>query len=97
MAKPFSPRKLVARARAASAPRARRFRAAARCWSSKRAHHRRVGAQVLVSNEEIDLTASEFKLLTTLMSRYPVRCTRSRLVEKVLSYDFEGRAHHRLM
>ena len=40
--------------------------------------------------EEVDLTASEFKLLTTL-SRYPGRVySRMELVEKVLGYDFEG-------
>ncbi|MFR5091183.1 MAG: winged helix-turn-helix domain-containing protein [Adlercreutzia equolifaciens] len=46
---------------------------------------------MLVSGEEIDLTASEFKLLTTL-SRYPGSRVHARmeLVEKVLGYDFEG-------
>ena len=38
----------------------------------------------------VELTASEFKLLTTL-SRYPGRVySRMELVEKVLGYDFEG-------
>ena len=38
----------------------------------------------------MELTASEFKLLTTL-ARYPGRVyTRMELVEKVLGYDFEG-------
>ena len=47
------------------------------------------GHKVMVSGE-IDLTASEFKLLTTL-SRYPGRVySRMELVEKVLGYDFEG-------
>ena len=48
------------------------------------------GHKVMVSGKEIDLTASEFKLLTTL-SRYPGRVySRMELVEKVLGYDFEG-------
>ena len=48
------------------------------------------GHKVLVSGKEVDLTASEFKLLTTL-SRYPGRVySRMELVEKVLGYDFEG-------
>ncbi len=48
------------------------------------------GHKVLVNDEEVDLTASEFKLLTTL-SRYPGRVySRMELVEKVLGYDFEG-------
>ena len=46
--------------------------------------------KVLVEGKEVDLTASEFKLLTTL-SRYPGRVySRMELVEKVLGYDFEG-------
>ena len=45
---------------------------------------------VTVAGEEVELTASEFKLLTTL-SRYPGRVySRMELVEKVLGYDFEG-------
>ncbi len=88
--KPFSPRELVARVRALL----------------RRSHidsepQREVlsfgdlvidvsGHKILVENEEIDLTASEFKLLTTL-ARYPGRVyTRMELVEKVLGYDFEG-------
>ena len=88
--KPFSPRELVARVRALL----------------RRAHidsepPREVldfggltidlnGHKVLVNDEEVDLTASEFKLLTTL-SRYPGRVySRMELVEKVLGYDFEG-------
>lgn len=88
--KPFSPRELVARVRALL----------------RRAHidsepQREVldfggltidlnGHKVLVNDEEVDLTASEFKLLTTL-SRYPGRVySRMELVEEVLGYDFEG-------
>lgn len=88
--KPFSPRELVARVRALL----------------RRAHidsepQREVldfggltidlnGHKILVNDEEVDLTASEFKLLTTL-SRYPGRVySRMELVEKVLGYDFEG-------
>jgi two-component system response regulator RegX3 len=90
LVKPFSPRELVARVRALL----------------RRAHidsepQREVlefgdlvidisGHKVLVKGEEVDLTASEFKLLTTL-SRYPGRVySRMELVEKVLGYDFEG-------
>ena len=88
--KPFSPRELVARVRALL----------------RRAHidsepQREVldfggltiditGHKVHLNDEEVDLTASEFKLLTTL-SRYPGRVySRMELVEKVLGYDFEG-------
>ncbi|MDO5044160.1 MAG: response regulator transcription factor [Coriobacteriia bacterium] len=88
--KPFSPRELVARVKALL----------------RRSHidsepQREVldfgelvidvsGHKILVNDEEVDLTASEFKLLTTL-ARYPGRVyTRMELVEKVLGYDFEG-------
>ncbi len=90
LVKPFSPRELVARVRALL----------------RRAHvesdpQRETlefgdlmidisGHKVFVAGEEVDLTASEFKLLTTL-SRYPGRVySRMELVEKVLGYDFEG-------
>ena len=90
LVKPFSPRELVARVRALL----------------RRAHmesepQREVlqfgtltidltGHKVMVADKEVDLTASEFKLLTTL-SRYPGRVySRMELVEKVLGYDFEG-------
>ena len=88
--KPFSPRELVARVRALL----RRARIDPE-------PQREVldfggltidlnGHKVLVNDEEVDLTASEFKLLTTL-SRYPGRVySRMELVEKVLGYDFEG-------
>ena len=90
LVKPFSPRELVARVRALL----------------RRAHvtdepqrDRLVfgdleidvaGHKAFLREEEIELTASEFKLLTTL-SRYPGRVySRMELVEKVLGYDFEG-------
>ncbi|NTW28136.1 MAG: response regulator transcription factor [Coriobacteriia bacterium] len=90
LVKPFSPRELVARVRALL----RRAHA-----ESEPQRDRLVfgdleidvsGHKALLSGEELDLTASEFKLLTTL-SRYPGRVySRMELVEKVLGYDFEG-------
>ncbi|MBQ6395507.1 MAG: response regulator transcription factor [Atopobiaceae bacterium] len=88
--KPFSPRELVARVRAL-------FRRA----HSEPEHKLEMldfgdltidisGHKVTVDGNEVDLTASEFKLLTTL-ARFPGRVyTRMELVEKVLGYDFEG-------
>ena len=62
----------------------------ARCWSSASSPSTCPATRCIVSGKEIDLTASEFKLLTTL-SRYPGRVySRMELVEKVLGYDFEG-------
>ena len=88
--KPFSPRELVARVRAM-------FRRA------QRAEESQVevldfgdlvidisGHKILVEGKQVDLTASEFKLLATL-ARHPGRVyNRMELVEKVLGYDFEG-------
>lgn len=86
--KPFSPRELVARVRAI-------FR---------RSHTEPEvevldfgdlvidisGHKILVNGKNVDLTASEFKLLATL-ARHPGRVyNRMELVEKVLGYDFEG-------
>ncbi len=90
LVKPFSPRELIARVRALL----------------RRVHYEQeppmevldfgdlvvdiTGHKVTVDGKVVDLTASEFKLLTTL-ARYPGRVyTRMELVEKVLGYDFEG-------
>lgn len=90
LVKPFSPRELVAR-----------VRALLRRANSDREPLREVmeygdltvdisAHKVLVKGKEVELTASEFKLLTTL-ARYPGRVySRMELVEKVLGYDFEG-------
>lgn len=90
LVKPFSPRELVAR-----------VRALLRRASIDRDGNRESmefgnlvidlnGHRVLLDGKEVDLTASEFKLLTTL-ARYPGRVfSRMELVEKVLGYDFEG-------
>lgn len=88
--KPFSPRELVARVRALL----RRAHTEAEPTLEVLDFGDLVidisGHKVLVEGKEVDLTASEFKLLTTL-ARYPGRVyTRMELVEKVLGYDFEG-------
>ena len=88
--KPFSPRELVARVRALL----RRANISDEPLREVLEFGDLVidltGHKVTVRGEEVDLTASEFKLLTTL-SRYPGRVySRMELVEKVLGYDFEG-------
>lgn len=90
LVKPFSPRELVARVRALL----RRANV-----NEEPQRDRLVYGQLEIDvsshkaflrGDEIDLTASEFKLLTTL-ARYPGRVyTRMELVEKVLGYDFVG-------
>jgi DNA-binding response OmpR family regulator len=90
LVKPFSPRELIARIKVLL----------------RRTHSRElpqrdrltygdleldiVGHRALLGGKDVDLTASEFKLLTVL-ARYPGRVySRMELVEKVLGYDFEG-------
>lgn len=90
LVKPFSPRELVARVRALMR----------RAHVSEEPQRDRLeytdlavdvaGHKAFLGGRELDLTASEFKLLVTL-ARYPGRVySRMELVEKVLGYDFEG-------
>ncbi|MBN2847455.1 MAG: response regulator transcription factor, partial [Coriobacteriia bacterium] len=90
LVKPFSPRELTARVRALL----RRAHAESEPQRSHVAYGPLeidlAGHKVFLEGKELDLTASEYKLLTTL-SRYPGRVySRMELVEKVLGYDFEG-------
>lgn len=90
LVKPFSPRELVARVhallrRAHADNEPQRTRAVFGPLEIDLAAHR-----VTIGGHEVELTASEYKLLTVL-SRYPGRVySRMELVEKVLGYDFEG-------
>ncbi len=90
LVKPFSPRELVARVRALLR----------RAHVDDEPQRDRLtygpleidvsGHRAFLDGEELELTASEFKLLLTL-ARYPGRVySRMELVEKVLGYDFEG-------
>jgi DNA-binding response OmpR family regulator len=90
LVKPFSPRELVARVRA--------LLRRAHVQSEPQRDRMVYGGleidptshKALLGGEDLDLTASEFKLLVTL-ARYPGRVySRMELVEKVLGYDFEG-------
>jgi DNA-binding response OmpR family regulator len=90
LVKPFSPRELVARLRALL----RRAHAESEPQRSRLDYPGLsidlAGHRVFVDGAEVELTASEYKLLTTL-ARYPGRVySRMELVEKVLGYDFEG-------
>jgi len=90
LVKPFSPRELVARVRALL----RRAHVGAEPQRDRLEYGPLAidvaGHKAFIDDKELDLTASEFKLLTTL-SRYPGRVySRMELVEKVLGYDFEG-------
>jgi DNA-binding response OmpR family regulator len=90
LVKPFSPRELVARVRA--------LLRRAHVTDEPQRDQLEYGPlridtaahKAFLDGNELDLTASEFKLLTTL-ARYPGRVySRMELVEKVLGYDFEG-------
>lgn len=90
LVKPFSARELVARIRALLR----------RAHSDPEQQHELfdfgdlvvdvTGHRVLVDGKEIEVTASEFKLLV-MLARYPGRVySRMELVEGVLGYDYEG-------
>jgi DNA-binding response OmpR family regulator len=90
LVKPFSPRELVARVRALL----RRAHVSEEPQRDKMSYGNleidSASHKVRIDDEEIELTASEFKLLATL-ARYPGRVySRMELVEKVLGYDFVG-------
>ncbi len=90
LVKPFSPRELVARVRALL----RRAHAESDPQRDRIEHAGLVidlpSHTVSLDGTDLDLTASEYKLLVTL-ARYPGRVyPRMELVEKVLGYDFEG-------
>ncbi|MCL2807227.1 MAG: response regulator transcription factor [Coriobacteriia bacterium] len=88
LVKPFSPRELVAR-----------VRVLLRRTQNDEENQRidlgdividMIGHKVFEKGAQIDMTASEYKLLVTL-AKSPGRVfTRSELVRKVLGYDFEG-------
>ncbi len=86
--KPFSPRELVARVRAIF--RRARTEPQVEVLDFGELVIDISGHKILVNGKNVDLTASEFKLLATL-ARHPGRVyNRMELVEKVLGYDFEG-------
>lgn len=90
LVKPFSPRELVARVRALL----RRAHADTEPLRDTLTYGPltidAAGHKAFLEGRELDLTASEYKLLITL-ARYPGRVySRMELVEKVLGYDFEG-------
>ncbi len=86
--KPFSPREVVARVKAVLR----------RVQSNHPERKLRAGPivldeetrQILVNDQEVSLTPSEFGLLKVLMSRPNRVFSRSELVESVQGYDFEG-------
>jgi two-component system alkaline phosphatase synthesis response regulator PhoP len=89
--KPFSPRELVARVKAAL----RRLRSDAGPASSTIMAFRRVridtgSRQAWVNGEPIDLTPTEFDLLATLAEHAGIVLSREQLLQQVWGYDFYG-------
>ena len=86
--KPFSPREVVARVKAI-------FR---RLHAEPRSHNLVVGPislddkthQVMIDQQELDLTPNEFGLLKVMMSQPNRVFARSELINRVQGYDFEG-------
>lgn len=92
LTKPFSPRELVARARAVlrRATGAEVPLVEVLAFDGGALRIDTVEHQVLVAGEPVDLTRAEYRLLTTL-ARYPGRVySRSELVHHVQGYDYEG-------
>lgn len=91
LTKPFSPRELVARIKAAL----RRLKGIAGPVEGERLEfeHLRIdkaGRRVWVSGEEIDLTATEFDLLEVLAENRGRVLSREQLLEKVWGYNYYG-------
>jgi two-component system alkaline phosphatase synthesis response regulator PhoP len=88
--KPFNPREVVARVRSVL----RRSQGAATRQSRVLQHadllvdlDRR---EVMLKGRSVDLTATEFNLLKTLMEAPGYAFTRSELIEQALGYEYEG-------
>jgi two-component system alkaline phosphatase synthesis response regulator PhoP len=91
LTKPFSPRELVARVKAAL----RRLRAGAGSVGAAVLPFRHVridtgSRQVWVNDEPVSLTAVEFDLLRTLAEHRGMVLSREQLLERVWGYDFYG-------
>jgi two-component system alkaline phosphatase synthesis response regulator PhoP len=89
--KPFSPRELVARIKAAL----RRLQKGSAPAESKAMTFKHVridtgSRQVWVDGEEVDLTAIEFDLLRVLADHRGMVLSREQLLEKVWGYDYYG-------
>ncbi|GAB4532953.1 MAG: response regulator transcription factor [Anaerolineae bacterium] len=91
LTKPFSPRELVARVKAAL--RRLRIGGGAADSTTLAFRHVRIDVgrrQVWVDEEPVELTAMEFDLLKTLAEHQGLVLSREQLLEKVWGYDFYG-------
>jgi two-component system alkaline phosphatase synthesis response regulator PhoP len=91
LTKPFSPRELIARIKAAL----RRVGSGGRLGEVARLRFQRLeidvaGRQVWIEGRPVDLTAVEFDLLHTLAENPGIVLTREQILEKVWGYDYYG-------
>lgn len=91
LTKPFSPRELMARIKAAL----RRYQKPTtdterKIYSFNRVHIDSGSRKTRVDGQEIDLTALEFNLLVTLADHHGLVLSRQQLLEKVWGYDYFG-------
>jgi two-component system alkaline phosphatase synthesis response regulator PhoP len=91
LTKPFSPRELVARVKAAL----RRLRSGTGAEDTPRLTFRHIrldtgSRQVWVDDEPVELTTTEFDLLKTLAKHRGMVLGRERLLQQVWGYDFYG-------
>jgi two-component system alkaline phosphatase synthesis response regulator PhoP len=91
LTKPFSPRELVARIKAAM----RRLQGSSQAYKDPviTTQHLRIDTasrQVWVNEELVDLTSTEFDLLQTLAEHSGMVLSREQLLEKVWGYDYFG-------
>ncbi len=91
--KPFSPREFLLRVKGILKRAQPAEEAGARArWQKDGLLVDMEAHKVLVDEEEVDLTATEFKLLSELVSRQGRVHTRDQLLNRVWGYEFEGYA-----
>ncbi len=89
VSKPFSPKELVARAKAI-------FRRLDRLQADKQIFVDGAlmvdvqGHRATLNDSELDLTPNEFAVLVTLLQNQGIALTRQQLIEEALGYDYEG-------
>ncbi len=89
LTKPFSPRELVARVKAAL----RRMESSSDTSHALTFSHIKIDAdarQVLLDGEPVDLTSTEFDLLLALAKHHGRVLNREQLIQQVWGYDFYG-------
>ncbi len=90
LTKPFSPRELVARVKAALRRLLSGSTAEMGILTFRHVHINTDSRQVWVDDAQVELTATEFDLLRTLAEHRGMVLSREQLLERVWGYDFYG-------